>query len=132
MRDVYLNIEVVASALPTVDERIAFFEQINSYYSENTKINYNLGTWYGREKQDFPKAIQYLEKASKLSPADPDIFNNLGLVYGMTGDYNSALKSFLNAYTFRKDDKQIITNIGVTYQHLGDTTNAARYFSLLR
>lgn len=132
MRDVYLNIEVVANALPDVDRRIEFFEKINSYYSENYKINYLLGTWYGKDKHNYEKAILYLEKACKIKPSSFDAFNNLGLVYGFTGNYKKALNAFQTAYQFDRSNKQVITNIGVTYQNLGDTASAGRYFGILQ
>ncbi len=129
MRDVYLNIETVAKALKTVDERIEFFEKVNSYYDKNFKVNYLLGTWYGKEKNDSKNAIKYLTKATVIDPTNFDALNNLGLVYGFQNDYENALSSFKRAEQFNRNDKQVLINIGVTYQSLGDTINAQKYFA---
>jgi Flp pilus assembly protein TadD len=66
------------------------------------------------------EAIKYLEKAVQILPYDYQSRNNLGIVYGRSGEPEKALREFLLAIHLRPDDDSIHSNLSVFYQKQGN------------
>jgi tetratricopeptide (TPR) repeat protein len=99
---------------------------------------YNLGVMY-REKDDYAKAIEYLQKAinyitatgytrvNLATYADAYVGShvNLGLIYSRIGMYEDAIKVLKEAIRFRPDDLDANSNLATTYYIMGDMDKAS-------
>lgn len=63
-------------------------------------------------------AIESLEKARSLSPTDPKIYYNLGLIYDRDGRNDEALKSFEEAAKLKPDYRDAYFALGMYYEKL--------------
>lgn len=68
----------------------------SSVQKEQAALNLQIGTSH-LAKGRYPQAMFYLLEAQKLSPDDPVISNNLGLVYFVKKEFNEALPYFQRA-----------------------------------
>jgi Flp pilus assembly protein TadD len=92
--------------------------------------NYSkLGELYGRYMNDPEKSLSFLLKAFDLKPDNAGTLSDLGVVYGMKGDYKQALLYFKKATDINPNDTNSLKNIAITYKSLGDEKMANEYFS---
>src|SRR5262249_59114846 len=75
--------------------------------------------WVYFKRGDYPRAIEYLERAAELAGEDPTIVEHLGDAYHKTGRNDSALQSYRDALGQAKDAVQIQRLKG-KIQGLGD------------
>jgi tetratricopeptide (TPR) repeat protein len=92
--------------------------------------NYSkLGEIYGRYLNQPDKSLTFLLKAYELKPDNEGIVTNLGIVYGMKGDYKQSLQYLKKASDINPSDTNNIKNIAITYKILGDKKMADEYFA---
>ncbi len=95
--------------------------------------NYSkLGEIYGRYLNQPDKSLTFLLKAYELKPENEGIATNLGVVYGMKGDYKQSLQYFKKASDINPSDTNNIKNIAITYKILGDKKMADYYYSKIK
>jgi tetratricopeptide (TPR) repeat protein len=82
---------------------------------------------YGKDLQNYPKSLEYLNKAKTLSPEDTNILQKLGVVYAMTGQPNKAVEVFLEAENIQPKNASVIMNIGITYMNMGEEELGNQY-----
>ena len=63
------------------------------------------------------EAIKYLEKAVQVLPYDYQSRNNLGIVYGRSGEPERGEQEFFRALSLRPDDESILINLSILYQN---------------
>jgi tetratricopeptide (TPR) repeat protein len=131
-QDVYTNLPVVLKTIPDIDKRIKVYEEVYSLNPNRSDVCYELGVLYGKEKKDYQKAVFYLERSVSLQKTDGDIFNNLGMAYGMAGNLKKALENFQRAESLNPNSKQVLSNLAITYQQLGETQKARYYFEKVK
>lgn len=71
--------------------------------------------WYYYIRGDYPRALEYIEKAWKLTGNDPEILEHLGLVYMKTGKEEKASEFFKRAadlYPSVRDSKRVEAYMG--------------------
>ncbi|MGB0931053.1 MAG: tetratricopeptide repeat protein [Chitinophagales bacterium] len=108
---------------------IRFYEKYVVAYGVNNATTFAvLGKLYGKYRQDSQKAIEYLEQSIAINPNNPNVLQDLGIVYNMTNQYEKALKVGLKALELQPNNKELMTNVGVTYRNLGNEEQAAVYF----
>ncbi|MCS6790206.1 MAG: hypothetical protein NZ580_04415 [Bacteroidia bacterium] len=73
------------------------------------------------------EAMDYLQSANRLSPNNPAVLNNMGLVYAAKKDYNQALQNFQASYSARSTN-QAAFNMGVIYVKRAQYAAAAEAF----
>jgi Flp pilus assembly protein TadD len=84
-----------------------------------------LGLLKGR---DAPTALKKLQQLRDLYPANAEVTAQLGMVYGMAGDYNNALKYLNMADALKPGNSTVLYNRAVAYDHMGKTTEAAELY----
>ena len=99
----------------------------------------NLGV-YNRAKGNYPKALEYQEKALQLFDKNNDLNNqaislkNIGNVYLVQGQYEEALKFYLQSLEIleKTGDEYglaaIYNNIGLAYKNQGDYNAALKQY----
>jgi len=84
-----------------------------------------LGLLKGR---DAPTALKKLQQLRDLYPANAEVTAQLGMVYGMAGDYNNALKYLNMADALKPGNSTVLYNRAVAYDHMGKTSEAAELY----
>src|SRR5262249_1608348 len=74
----------------------------------------------------FQEAIAAYKQAQRLTPGDPEVYVNLGIVYGEVKQYDEAIATFLQALRLKADDVDAHFNLGLAYLYSGDKTAALK------
>lgn len=126
------------SAQIVLQKAIDFFESsANAQYLGHA--NYNLASFYYRQKQNQKAAEMYIKAASAFNKAEMPLWlgrsrNNAGLSFWNLGDYENALKYYKLAYlTFSKLKNSywmglVSNNIGTIYWGIGSYNLALKQF----
>ena len=69
----------------------------------------------------------YLLKAYSIAPNNVSVLENLGVLYGIAGQFEESKKYLLRAYKQKPDDRQIKFNLAQTYDLLNMPDSAAYY-----
>ncbi|PLW94156.1 MAG: hypothetical protein C0592_03970 [Marinilabiliales bacterium] len=85
------------------------------------------GEIYGRVFHDLESSQKYLLKAYSISPNNVSVLENLGVLYGIAGQFEESKKFLLKAHRQKPDDQQIKFNLAQTYDLLGMPDSAAYY-----
>ena len=62
--------------------------------------------------QQFPKAIQYYERALAIHPDNPDVRTDMGTAYWYTGDADKAVAAMERSLKYRPGHPQTLFNLG--------------------
>ena len=84
---------------------------------------YNLGT-LSLQKNDFPAAQTYLERALKLRPNYPEALNNLGMMAAQKGNAEEAIQDFQQSLLLRPSYAVALLNLGNVYRRQRDFPKA--------
>ncbi len=88
-----------------------------------------LGEIYGRVYNDLEKSLYYLHKAHRINPKDASNLENMGIAYGMTGDFKNSLIYFEKALKHNPESAKLLSNISQTYELMGETEKAETYLN---
>jgi len=125
---VWSNLEIIFNQLDSTDFKIDVYKRLFELNPGRFEANYQLGSLYGKHKNEMEKAIYYLKRASLINPKNQFALKDLGVAYGMSQKYDSSLHYLIRAVELDPKDAQTIVNIGITYYNIGDTANASKYF----
>ncbi len=125
---VYSNLELIFRNLDSVDYKIKVYNDLFAINPQRFEVNYQLGTLYGRYKNDLPRAKYFLNRAVTIKPTDEAANKDLGVAYGISGQYDSSLIFLKKAIEINPKDAQTLVNIGLTYMNLNKTDEALNYF----
>jgi len=114
------------------EEALMYCEKANKIYPNIKSVNFDLGTIYGKYKNDIEKSIYYLDRAMKLDPEDINVANNLGIAYGIAGKYDKAIETFEKALRFSPNDLNILGNLVSAYQMSGNSKKTEEYASKIK
>jgi len=78
--------------------------------------------------QDQASAVEQLMQLQEIYPYNADIAAQLGMVYGSTGDYQSAVKYLEMADALKPGNIGILYNRAVAYDHMGQMQRAAELY----
>lgn len=88
---------------------------------ENLGITYrDAGKYYGEQRGDLPKALQYLNEAYKMRPDEFETLRLLGVANGVGQNFTQAQQFFLKAIEVKSDHADTWFDLGITYLSLGD------------
>ncbi len=124
----YNNIHAVLSKYDSIDHKISIYKEILKINSRRFDINYKLGNLYGKHKNNIPKALAYLKTAASVNPDNKDVCKDLGVAFGMNGEFGESVKWLEKAIILAPDDYTLYINLGITYQRMGNFKKANEYF----
>ena len=100
--------------------QLAFYLELEELQPGLHDVSYAIGTIYGKEMRNLPKAIEYLEKAIAINPNSGDALKDLGVAYGMNSNFEKSIEMSKRALKFKPKDAQIYINISINYRNLGN------------
>lgn len=138
-KNAYLLLGNAHNYLQRYEAAIQYYLQalaIDPNYAEaknNLAITYtNAGRYYGEQKGDLNKAIEYLLKANEMKPNTYETLRLLGVAYGIGGRVNEALEYFKQAAALQPNDPDALYNLGTAYYNAGQPEAAEQYFQKAR
>ena len=81
---------------------------------------------YGKQLNDLPNAIKYLEMAYALKPLNANILNNLGTAYAFTNRIDDAQRIFIESTKVKANDPTVWNNLANTYAAQGNLAEAEK------
>lgn len=106
----------------------------NKSASEKNIISFNPdGNFYFKkavealQKERFDIAFKYLKRATELSPEDPNILTQYGVLVMEQGDLEEARAIFLKAYTLDNVELETVFYLAEVHAHLGLLNDSRQY-----
>ena len=127
-RITWQNAEGVLGKYENNDQKISYCTKLLQIDSSSYAINYMLGNVYGKYKNDLKGAIKYLKKAYTINQKSFEACKDLGVAYGLSGNYVLSAEWFNRALNLNPGDADTYTNLGITWFRLGDVKKAQEYF----
>lgn len=91
---VYLNLGVALHSISKFDEAISYYKQaIEISKGQFADAEFNLALAFFH-KGEFPSSIEHYLKAIQVRKTYPAAYNNLGLVYEASGNFETAISNF--------------------------------------
>ncbi len=87
------------------------------------------GEIYGRVFNDIDRSLSLLLKAYGMDSTNNSTLENLGICFGLKGDFPRSLLFFRKALEKDSLNPRLLSNLGNTYGMMGDKQNADLYFS---
>jgi len=125
---IYTNIEKIFVFNNDIDFKFKVYKELYNYNPNRFEVNYNLGSIYGKYKNDIQNSIFYLDRAVQINPQSKEANKDLGVAYGIKGEFDKSIKYFENASKIDPNDAEIFMNLGVTYKRMNNETKANEYF----
>ncbi|MEM8526631.1 MAG: tetratricopeptide repeat protein [Bacteroidota bacterium] len=98
--------------------------------SNNLAITYReAGKYFGAQKNDPVKAIEYLEKARQMRPNEVEVLDLLGTAYGISGQPQKTIEILERAIQLDPNRVNTLRNLGAAYGQLGNEAKAQEYFN---
>ncbi len=124
----YNNINIVLNNYDSIDHKISILEDLLLVNSSRFDICYKLGNLYGKFKNNIPKALLYLKMAAAINPESKDVCKDLGVAYGLSGQYDESVRWLEKAIILQPEDASLYINMVITYQRMGNQEKAGEYF----
>jgi Flp pilus assembly protein TadD len=124
----YNNIHTILNKYDSIDHKISIYEEILKINARRFDINYKLGNLYGKYKNNIPEALKYLKTAAFINPDNKELCKDLGVAFGMSGEFDKSAKWLEKAIILDPDDYTIYINLVITYQRMGNNKKANEYF----
>lgn len=87
--------------------------QLMPKYKDNWNLNFSIARCYiGMELYDL--AIEYISEAIELNDNDPDLYNELGIIYYNNGDIIKAIEIFTAGINSCENDLKLFYNRGMS------------------
>lgn len=106
------------------DKNLDILNTVKKYDPENYNVNYYLGRIYGRLKNDLKTSKHYFEKALSIDSTQIDIYKDLGVVYGMSKEFDKSAQALNKAISLDPKDPTLKMNLAMTYLQIGKKQEA--------
>ncbi len=117
--DVYKEVEKILENSPDIDKKLSIYHELYEINPNRYEVNYNLGALYGAYKNNLQKSIFYLERAIKFNPKSKRAFSDLGVAYGVYGNFQNAAQMLEMALRLDPNDTATMNNLAHIYRQLG-------------
>lgn len=121
-KNIYLQLGNVNNYLNQYERSLQFYDKALSidpnYQDAVNNRNITLreaGEYFGKEKGNPRKAMEYLERAYKEMPNDFETVHSLGVAYGLTGNTQKATQMFSVAVQLQPENTSALNNLASAY-----------------
>jgi tetratricopeptide (TPR) repeat protein len=99
----------------------------------NLKITYrDAGRYYGEEKGNVQKALEYLQKAYEKDQNDFESIRLLGVANGIIQNHEAAIRFFTKAVEMQPENADLLFNLGSAYYNAGNAEEGQRWHTRAR
>lgn len=126
--DAYKNLCIIYMKSGKEVSAIKMAQQAKLIDSSDYTFDYLIGTASVAMKL-YNQGIEHLESALSLNPEHPQIYNNLGTAYLLTGARDKAVDCYKKAIKLNPDNSVAYYNIASIYQIQNKHSQASDYFS---
>lgn len=134
-KNAYLQLGNINNYLKRYEKSIEYYNQaltLDPNYQDavnNLGITYRMaGEFFGKEKGDTQKAIQYLEKAYQANSTDFETAHSLGVAYGISGNTAKAIQLFTQAVQLQPENVSALNNLASAHGMSGNDLKAIETF----
>lgn len=85
------------------------------------------GKYFGEQKGDLAKAVQWLGESWQINPQDPETARLLGVAHGVQGKNAEALQWFSKAVELAPDNASYLFDLGTAYYIAGDAVKGEAF-----
>jgi len=111
------------------DAAVISYKNVLSIEPKHIQANLNLGLLYARIKNDLDQSILYFSNLRHSSYHGVDLYENLGIAYGMKGDLAQSREILLEGVKHNPNSAKLFLNLGITCRNMGESELADTYFS---
>lgn len=84
-----------------------------------TSLETKASTGYN-ELKDYPQALKEINRAAKLHPHSPMVYNNMGTIYTNMNDFPKAIECYNKALLYASNYDIVLKNLAVNYFRVGN------------
>ncbi|MDB5284003.1 MAG: Tetratricopeptide 2 repeat-containing protein [Bacteroidota bacterium] len=95
----------------------------------NDDAYYTMGLIYGKKKGNLPEAINYIKNALLFNPYKKIYYEDLGVAYGMNGEYQNSVDVTLRGIMYFPDYAPLFQALHLSYKNLHKTKKAQAAFN---
>ncbi len=110
-------------------EALNTYEEVLNVDPKNIEALTNMLGILGAQEKDI--ALKHLLQLKDMHPYNPDIMAQLGMIYGVMGDYRNSIKYLNMADSLKPNDINTIFNKAVAYDKMGDGDKAMELYRKL-
>jgi protein O-mannosyl-transferase len=133
-KNAYLLLGNAHNYLKNYEQSIAYYQkalELDQDYEQarsNLGITYkDAGKYYGQERQELSKSIQYLRKAYEILPQEFEVVRLLGVAHGMRGNTSKAVEYFTKATELSPENANAWFDLGTAYINAGQPALGQQY-----
>lgn len=123
------NLKYISSLEKIPEKKIAILEKALRYEPSSYDLLYQLGNTWGKSLNDLTKAMDYLEKAHEVNPSGIEAMKDMGVVYGIQGNFEKSREILESAVKIDSTDSNVWNNLGVSYLKLNIPDKAQQCFT---
>ncbi len=112
-----------------IDSALYFLNDVTKIDSNYYQAYNKLGEIYGKHKNDIKTSLLYLLKAYKIKKDDIQVLQNLGVAYGISGNFNESVDYLEKAIKIDSTNYEVYLNLGGSYLGLKDLKKANECFA---
>lgn len=131
LKNSFLQLGNCYNYLQQYEQSIANYQKVLAMVPDDVDANNNLGItyreagkFYGEQKGDFAKSMQFLEKAYAINPNEYETLRLLGVVYGVQGRNDKAIEYFTKASNLQPNNADALWNLSSAYFYSGNENKA--------
>ncbi|MBI2612089.1 O-antigen ligase family protein [Candidatus Gottesmanbacteria bacterium] len=117
-----LSTQLETQAIAASNYAVTRSPQNVSFYKTRTRLFYELSEI---NAEYLSQAIKALETTAVLSPTDPKIYYNLGLMYGQSDQNDKAIKYLKISASLKPNYREAHLGLALYYKEVGDLENAS-------
>ena len=113
-------------ALKHYDKALTIKPNLSAAVRNASMIALVFGNNFMTQKK-YDQAMEYYQRSAKYNPNNPDLYNNLAMLYEQTNQIDKALESLKKAISLEPSHKRALQNLVKIYTKSGDRQNANFY-----
>lgn len=125
--DVKFLLAQVCAKLNEPDSAAYWLAKGNEQRAATAADYYLIGTNFGKIAGNLPVAITYLEKAVEMAPKVELYYEDLGVAYGLSGQFDKAIATAEKLIQINPDYPAAYMNLSVSYKNKGNDELAQQY-----
>ena len=121
------NLGEAYKKLEMPDSAIYWYKKTLEVKPLDAASNYMIGTIYGKQLNQLAPAIEYLKKAIQCNPTVEVYYEDLGVAYGLSGQYDASIDISNKCLQKFPNYAAAYVNLSVSYRNKGNVKLADEY-----